>query len=401
MRKSLFITSAMTLALVSAAYAQTTAPATPAPTAPATTAAPAQAPVSFSDVPAGHWAKDAVEYIAQQGLIQGFPDGTFRGNENLTRYQAALIFYRLLQTGALSQMDPAGLETVSRGLQEVSTELAAIASRVDALEQGSRAQADRVAALEQQIQALTADLNTVRQTAGQPGPQGPAGPQGPQGEPGPAGPQGPAGAPADTAALEARIAALEQTVQRLSAQPQQPVVVTPPAQGDTTVILPDQPVDEFPAPVVERNAFVGITAGYPFTESPSDAGASTFQRFNFGVVAGTSNLFGGLGGRAGVSFRPSTSALSADLKVTYGLGTGSFAPYIGLGGGLDYATSRNDAGARAFDFYADGILGVDFKFTDSVGLFAEANPRYYFSANTTNAVQGFNIGARTGLKFFF
>ncbi len=51
----------------------------------------------FSDVPAGHWAKEAVEALAAKGIIVGFPDGTFRGNETLTRYQAALIIYRLLQ----------------------------------------------------------------------------------------------------------------------------------------------------------------------------------------------------------------------------------------------------------------------------------------------------------------
>ncbi|RTH33937.1 6-phosphofructokinase, partial [Thermus scotoductus] len=39
----------------------------------------------------------AVEALAGKGLIRGFPDGTVRGNENLTRYQAALIIYRLLQ----------------------------------------------------------------------------------------------------------------------------------------------------------------------------------------------------------------------------------------------------------------------------------------------------------------
>ena len=51
----------------------------------------------FSDVPAGHWAKEAVEALAARGIIVGFPDGTFRGNEPITRYQAALIIYRLLQ----------------------------------------------------------------------------------------------------------------------------------------------------------------------------------------------------------------------------------------------------------------------------------------------------------------
>lgn len=51
----------------------------------------------FSDVPAGHWAKEAVEQLAAKGILVGFPDGTFRGTETLTRYQAALILQRLLE----------------------------------------------------------------------------------------------------------------------------------------------------------------------------------------------------------------------------------------------------------------------------------------------------------------
>ena len=97
MRKSLILMSTLALSLGAASAQDTTTPA-----APATTAAPA--PVTLSDVPAGHWAKDAVDKIVSCGLIQGFPDGTFRGNENLTRYQAALIFYRLLQSGQLASL---------------------------------------------------------------------------------------------------------------------------------------------------------------------------------------------------------------------------------------------------------------------------------------------------------
>ncbi|HZW99235.1 MAG TPA: S-layer homology domain-containing protein, partial [Trueperaceae bacterium] len=49
---------------------------------------------SFPDIPANHWAGDAVDRIADLGIVIGFPDGTFRGNEAFTRYQAALVVSR-------------------------------------------------------------------------------------------------------------------------------------------------------------------------------------------------------------------------------------------------------------------------------------------------------------------
>lgn len=43
----------------------------------------------------GHWAEKAIDKIAAEGLIEGFPDGTFRPNLALTRAEAAVIFERL------------------------------------------------------------------------------------------------------------------------------------------------------------------------------------------------------------------------------------------------------------------------------------------------------------------
>ena len=43
----------------------------------------------FSDVPADHWAYDAVSQLAADGVIEGYGDTTFRGNQNITRYEMA------------------------------------------------------------------------------------------------------------------------------------------------------------------------------------------------------------------------------------------------------------------------------------------------------------------------
>jgi predicted nucleic acid-binding Zn-ribbon protein len=120
----------------------------------------------FSDVPAGHWAKEAVEALVAKGILTGFPDGTFRGNEPITRYQAALIIYRLLQqieeelkakgtSPTMEAMSPEDLEALKNAIQELAAELAALGVRVSALED-SAATKDDIARLEAMIQELKA-----------------------------------------------------------------------------------------------------------------------------------------------------------------------------------------------------------------------------------------------------
>ena len=43
----------------------------------------------FSDVPAGHWAYNAITQLAADGIIEGYGDGTYLGNRNITRYEMA------------------------------------------------------------------------------------------------------------------------------------------------------------------------------------------------------------------------------------------------------------------------------------------------------------------------
>jgi hypothetical protein len=70
MKKS--IVSALTTALVVGAASTTFAATNP-----------------FSDVPADHWAYDAVSQLAADGVIEGYGDNSFKGNRNITRYEMA------------------------------------------------------------------------------------------------------------------------------------------------------------------------------------------------------------------------------------------------------------------------------------------------------------------------
>ncbi len=52
---------------------------------------------AFKDVPINHWAYDAVVSVSELGIISGYPDGTFRGADFVSRYQLAVAIYRTIQ----------------------------------------------------------------------------------------------------------------------------------------------------------------------------------------------------------------------------------------------------------------------------------------------------------------
>ena len=56
--------------------------------------------VNFPDVPKDHWAYSYVKSLADRGLLEGYPDGEFKGDRSMTRYEFAAIIYRALQNGA-------------------------------------------------------------------------------------------------------------------------------------------------------------------------------------------------------------------------------------------------------------------------------------------------------------
>ena len=55
---------------------------------------------SFPDVPADHWAKNAVDVLHGNGAIEGYPDGTFKGDRKMSRYEYAKMLYNALMNGA-------------------------------------------------------------------------------------------------------------------------------------------------------------------------------------------------------------------------------------------------------------------------------------------------------------
>ncbi|HEY9785427.1 MAG TPA: S-layer homology domain-containing protein [Candidatus Obscuribacterales bacterium] len=68
---------------------------------------PAGRPANFKDVPAKYWGAPAIAAVSDAGLVTGFPDGTFRPEDKITRAQALVILAKALQsaTGSSEALD--------------------------------------------------------------------------------------------------------------------------------------------------------------------------------------------------------------------------------------------------------------------------------------------------------
>ena len=56
-------------------------------------------PSMFPDVPENHWAYEYIADLQRRGALQGYPDGRFKGDEPMTRYEFAAMLDRALQNG--------------------------------------------------------------------------------------------------------------------------------------------------------------------------------------------------------------------------------------------------------------------------------------------------------------
>ena len=84
----------------------------------------------FSDVPAGHWAYNSVAKLAAEGVIEGYGDGTYRGDRNITRYEMAQMIAKAMAKNPTG----AAKADLDRLAAEFRDELDALGVRVAELE---------------------------------------------------------------------------------------------------------------------------------------------------------------------------------------------------------------------------------------------------------------------------
>jgi hypothetical protein len=111
----------------------------------------------FADVPANHWAYDAIAELAAKGLVEGYPDGTFKGDRALTRYEMAMVVSRLL-----ARVESLEIPAPAPAPQVTAADLAAIQRLVPEFRAELAALGVRVTAIDDELNAIKARLDDVR-----------------------------------------------------------------------------------------------------------------------------------------------------------------------------------------------------------------------------------------------
>ncbi|MCH7472156.1 putative porin [bacterium] len=120
---------------------------------------------AYDDVPRDHWAFNALDYLTDQGVLEGYPDGFFKGDRTLTRYEFAQAIARLLDTiDAGMGGDEMGImietlraefsDQLAAMIGEMETTINTFDGRIGVLEDDSGDNAGKISSLESIVSGL-------------------------------------------------------------------------------------------------------------------------------------------------------------------------------------------------------------------------------------------------------
>jgi cell division protein FtsB len=358
--------------------------------------------------------------MVAEGIVNGYPDGTFRGNNTVNRYEVTSMFDRLIASKRFS------------GIEGNANKAAQVESDISALRAAASSNAASVAALQAEITALKASAGS---NTGAINPELAARITGLEEKVA-------ALSTSDNVSFNERITALEDSVKTLQDAPAAPAddaalkaledrlktleadnVRAAALQGqvesqgarivalenrvntlNTNVADLQKALSERPTPPTPPSG-TAPTPTEPSTTTPSETPAAPASTTPFLVLSGgiSTNLVGGpavpvaplglgLFGAAQLNFSDSFGIrLSADLSEIPSAGANLM---LQLGGGL-YAGVGAGLVFENGGFYAGGVLGFSFDIAQNFGLFLEANPRFNFSSSSFGVKTA--LGLRLGL----
>lgn len=122
------------------------------------------------DVPSGHWAADAVNRLSDLGLVVGYPDGTYKGGQAMTRYEYAMIVDRLVKWADDKFCTKDGCKGTVTTVDGVKVDTSGFASNADLeevkaiIKKLSAEFKDELAALNQKVDVLDGRVGTLETT---------------------------------------------------------------------------------------------------------------------------------------------------------------------------------------------------------------------------------------------
>jgi S-layer homology domain len=140
-RRGRTIAYALCALITAATVASSAAYADPSPDAVATAAPDDVAQASpFADIPANSWAYSAIDQLQKDGIVKGYPDGSFKGNRPMTRYEAgvitaAAVAYMESLVEAHKPVAQPDFDAINKLIAAYGTELKTVENHVDKLQQ--------------------------------------------------------------------------------------------------------------------------------------------------------------------------------------------------------------------------------------------------------------------------
>lgn len=126
---------------------------------------------AYDDVPTDHWAYNALDYLTERGVLEGYPDGFFKGDRTLTRYEFAQAIARLLDTIDATNPDEQ-IRIMAETLRaEFSDQLAELTRKQDELSAQMGDMDGRIADLEGNVADTNSRMDSLEEKIGkmQPG----------------------------------------------------------------------------------------------------------------------------------------------------------------------------------------------------------------------------------------
>lgn len=117
----------------------------------------------FPDIPPGHYAENAVDRLTDLGVITGFPDGFFRGQKPVNRYELSLILTRMWDTWSTAQLSDlfsqlSSLQIALDGLRQQQSQTEQDLTAVTELQERLELTEDAIT----QLDGRTGDADEVR-----------------------------------------------------------------------------------------------------------------------------------------------------------------------------------------------------------------------------------------------
>ncbi len=117
----------------------------------------------FPDIPPGHYAENAVDRLTDLGVITGFPDGFFRGQKPVNRYELSLILTRMWDTWSTAQLSDlfsqlSSLQIALEGLRQQQSQTEQDLTAVTELQERLELTEDAIT----QLDGRTGDADEVR-----------------------------------------------------------------------------------------------------------------------------------------------------------------------------------------------------------------------------------------------